>query len=449
MVKYIYALLLGLLLIPVLGANAQVNLSNGLVAYYPFNGSFNDASGNGNHGTAVNGATFSTDQWGNANSAAFFDGVNDYVTVPAAPSLTARRHFSLAFRYKPSSSAYDQILIAKANYIGTSGLDNVQYHIAVFGGSRVGNNALRFVTTHNGNNCTNNSSGSAHNQHTFSDTPTLNQWYCVVMTFDSGVKKIYVDGVLKGQATLTGYANNDAPDSCANGILRFGVWWTGDPLWYRGMLDEVRIYNRVLTTCEINRLNYNLNAYVATQPANQNTKLGSSAVYTVASGLPTGAVNYRWQSNNGSTYYDLSNGGQYSGVTTNSLTVAGIIPANANQLFRCIVSDTSGCADTTVSVTLNVTNLSVGHQQVFDSYLAQNVPNPSHRTSEIGYYIAGTAHQAEIIVYDMIGRAILKHPIALSGKGSVTISGLPDGSYCYCLILDGVKISTKRMQVVN
>ena len=49
--------------------------TNGLVAFWPFNGNANDASGNGNNG-AVNGATLTTDRNGNANSAYNFDGAN-------------------------------------------------------------------------------------------------------------------------------------------------------------------------------------------------------------------------------------------------------------------------------------------------------------------------------------------------------------------------------------
>ena len=42
--------------------------SQGLVAYYPFNGNANDESGNGNNGV-VHGATLTTDRFGNANAA--------------------------------------------------------------------------------------------------------------------------------------------------------------------------------------------------------------------------------------------------------------------------------------------------------------------------------------------------------------------------------------------
>ena len=56
------------------------SLSNGLVAYYPFDGNASDMSGNGNHGT-VNGATLVPDKEGNENSAFYFDGVNDYIDL--------------------------------------------------------------------------------------------------------------------------------------------------------------------------------------------------------------------------------------------------------------------------------------------------------------------------------------------------------------------------------
>ena len=47
---------------------AQVDLNNGLVAYYPFNGNANDASGNGNN-PIFNNAMLTSDYYGNPNSA--------------------------------------------------------------------------------------------------------------------------------------------------------------------------------------------------------------------------------------------------------------------------------------------------------------------------------------------------------------------------------------------
>jgi hypothetical protein len=63
-------------------ANAQDLPSNiptdGLVAYYPFNGNANDESGNGNHGTTTD-ATLAYDRFDNENSAYSFDGDGDYI----------------------------------------------------------------------------------------------------------------------------------------------------------------------------------------------------------------------------------------------------------------------------------------------------------------------------------------------------------------------------------
>ncbi|MCX5902335.1 MAG: hypothetical protein NTV89_02440, partial [Proteobacteria bacterium] len=66
--------------------NAFAGISDGLVAYYPFNGAANDASGNGNNGT-VAGATLTEDRFGNASSAYSFDGNDDKITVSDAPAL--------------------------------------------------------------------------------------------------------------------------------------------------------------------------------------------------------------------------------------------------------------------------------------------------------------------------------------------------------------------------
>ena len=54
--------------------------TNGLVGWWPFNGNANDESGNGNNGT-VNGATLTSDRFGNANKAFNFNGINNHITL--------------------------------------------------------------------------------------------------------------------------------------------------------------------------------------------------------------------------------------------------------------------------------------------------------------------------------------------------------------------------------
>ncbi|HEY0108810.1 MAG TPA: LamG domain-containing protein [Fibrella sp.] len=232
-------------------ASAQVNLSNGLVAYYPFNGNFNDASGNGNNGTPMNGITFGNDPWSNANSAASFDGIDDYVNIAASSSLLAKKNFSLAFRFKTNSSQV-QVPISKANYFASgSQLDNVQYQIAFNVGSLFGTDGLFLNTNHSGIGCVANGNSS---HRTFGAAPVLNTWHCAVLTFDSGTKKIFIDGVLTGQSTVTGFSNNSTPDSCFGGPLKLGVWWQNDPRWFSGVMDELRVYSRTLNTQEVDSM---------------------------------------------------------------------------------------------------------------------------------------------------------------------------------------------------
>ena len=61
-------------------ATEKINLSFGLVAYYPFNGNANDESGNNHHGTPYNIASVS-DRWGETGKAYYFNGVDSNVDI--------------------------------------------------------------------------------------------------------------------------------------------------------------------------------------------------------------------------------------------------------------------------------------------------------------------------------------------------------------------------------
>ena len=83
--------------------------SDGLVAYYPFNGNANDASGNGNNGT-VSGATLTSDKDGNTNKAYEFtvdeNGVlgssQDEITITSDPLMNSNEITLSAWVYPRS-----------------------------------------------------------------------------------------------------------------------------------------------------------------------------------------------------------------------------------------------------------------------------------------------------------------------------------------------------------
>ncbi len=86
-------------------AQAQSFLSNGLVAYYPFNGNADDATGDGNNGT-LNGTDliFGTDRFGNTQSALFLNTTSipsvtlngAYVSAPKSAALDLGSDFTLS-----------------------------------------------------------------------------------------------------------------------------------------------------------------------------------------------------------------------------------------------------------------------------------------------------------------------------------------------------------------
>ena len=71
-------------------------------------------------------------------------------------------------------------------------------------------------------------------------------------------------------------------------------------------------------------------ATITTQPANQNFIPNASATFTVLAGADT----YQWQvSLNGGAWINLVDGGNYSGVTTASLTVSNLAIGNINDRY--------------------------------------------------------------------------------------------------------------------
>ena len=221
---------------------AQVNLNKGLQAYYPFNGTGNDKSGNNNHPT-FNNATITADRFGKPNSAYHFNGVYQYIRIPNKPSLNFTDQISLSVWVRPTGFYYD---ICHASQIISKGGGNYN----------PGNYALRFddALYSMGSGCNGSVCDTLHQN--FRGTGTVlkpyggdfikkDQWYHVLYTNDGKSAKLYVNCELKYIVLFPEtFINNED--------LFFGK--SDDsffPFWFNGDLDEVRIYNRALEADEI------------------------------------------------------------------------------------------------------------------------------------------------------------------------------------------------------
>ena len=219
-------------------ALSQINLNQGLLAYYPFNGNANDASGNGNNGIPMNGVQLTTDRFGNPNSAYYFDGVSGYISVPNSTNLNPQNAFSIALYFNPARNG-TQNLIGKIAYTGGVA---TQFQMAMDFNLYPG---VLFGVNPASNGCTGVPLNASYVNTNSSIVP--DQWYCVVGTFDNGIMKIYLDGILI-QTINAGFTNLN---QCSNADIQIGKWWSGYPLLYQGKIDDIRMYGRALTQDEV------------------------------------------------------------------------------------------------------------------------------------------------------------------------------------------------------
>ena len=196
----------------------------GLVASYGFNegsgGSVADGSGNGNTGT-ISGATRTSGKNGGALS---FDGTNDLVTVPDAAALDLTTGMTLEAWVNPSllSNSWRTVLLKER----PGGMVYALY--AAGAGGRPGG---YFV------------SGDEFSALSPNVLP-LNAWTHLATTYDGSVLRLYVNGT---QVASEAHAGSMAPSTGALKIGGNNVW----PEWFRGLIDDVRVYDRALTAAQI------------------------------------------------------------------------------------------------------------------------------------------------------------------------------------------------------
>ena len=218
-------------------------LTKGLLAYFPFNGNFNDESGNGLNATAKNGAFLTTDFLGRTNQSAGFDGVNDYLIVPGNSKLNADS-FTISFQVMVNTMNRRHVTVSRINFETGQSLAYGIHH------SQSTDNKWGFGVMPGTDPCSKLYAYSP--EYTVYANPPIQpgRWYSVIATFGKGVQTFYIDGVLQGTKTTT-FQN---AKKCDNADLMIGGWWKDDIVSIDGKIDEVRLYGRVLTECEIAKL---------------------------------------------------------------------------------------------------------------------------------------------------------------------------------------------------
>lgn len=190
-----------------------------LIAEYLFEGSPLDTSGYGRE-AVVHGATLTVDRFGRPDAAYAFDG-NDYLQTPLNSNFTPLS-FSVWFKAdvvtgersivdSDVSGHWGHSLII--GYWNGDGTLDVQYH-------------------------------NSHVESGFSVFP--NRWYHAVVTYSDTIG-LWVDGLL--------IASQSYPANPFDGTdFRLGRHNEADPQWFQGSIDDVRFYDHVLASEEIQAL---------------------------------------------------------------------------------------------------------------------------------------------------------------------------------------------------
>ncbi len=198
----------------------------GLVAAYGFNEGagtvLGDASGNNLNG-AITGATWnSTGKFGKALS---FDGNSNWVTVADNNLLDLTTAMTLEAWVRPSvANSWDTVLMK----------EDRTYDLAysLYSAAGAGNPPVGYLQA------------GGYGEALGNSVVPVNQWSHLALTYDNASLRLYVNGILVASKAKSGTITTTASP------LRIG----GNNVWgefFNGLIDEVRIYNRVLAAAEI------------------------------------------------------------------------------------------------------------------------------------------------------------------------------------------------------
>jgi gliding motility-associated-like protein len=304
--------------------------TNGLIGYWPFNGNANDESGNGNNGI-VHGATLTEDRCGNENSAYYFDGnrqyiiSNDTINISVAMPRTISVWLKwLVNDYSPEPGEHDILGWGGKCNVGDFNWLNMSYHYQ----EPLPYGHLEF-------------NGHYMDLHTMNPT-YKNIWAHLVCWYDGKAMKFFMNG----EEDHTVYVDPGDPNNFSlttvPTILQIGYkipvpclnptdnggWNTA----FKGCIDDIRIYNRALSSEEIlslfsENVGHNVPLEAGTISGDKEVCVGQNGVTYIVTTV-THASNYIWNySGTGATFTGNSDSvivDFADNATSGDLTVAGI-----------------------------------------------------------------------------------------------------------------------------
>jgi sugar lactone lactonase YvrE len=234
----------------------NTNLKDGLVAYYPFDGTANDKSGNGNNGMIRGGVIPGPDRFGKLGGAFSFDGTSGYIEIPGQ-QFNFPVNMSISFWMFPAAtqSGSNTVIVDKSEFLDHNGDWN---GFLIQGNSLSPNFGFGYVSV----------TGSYVSTGIYSFSST--SWSHFVITKLGKYIEYYVNGVhiqtiVKSSITILPSGNLPLMIGAMNVGHTFPA--TNVKNQFTGSLDELFFYNRSLSAQEVALL-YNFDSPTS-QPSRQ------------------------------------------------------------------------------------------------------------------------------------------------------------------------------------
>ena len=236
-VRRVRLFLFGLVAFVSLGHSLAQPLSDkGLVASYPFQGNAVDSSSNGND-AVVHGATPAAGHDGGAASAYALDGTDDYLMISHSDSLSldTRATFSLWWKHEVQASPNDYYTLFEKSDPERGGHSRygmwlIDNHVEV---------------------CLEAPDNST--QNCLDSTEPIDQgWHHLVASYDGARLQLYLDGEPSGERTIEPSGISQSSYEIFVGTDQYAP----EPIYTRGVIDDLRIYNRALSAVEIAALSH-------------------------------------------------------------------------------------------------------------------------------------------------------------------------------------------------
>jgi len=210
----------------------------GLLGYWPLANTNKDLSGNSNNGTNHNVNT-TKDRFGNPIGAYHFNGTNSYISIPDKMALRLNNtDFAINAWIKLYShnSSYGNEILSK-HLTG-----NDQGWAWSVTGSAEPRHSLFFGP------------GGTNNDAFGTDTVDLNRWHMVTVMYSLSNQSItfYIDGVL--DVVIPNIASPNAAIAAEMCIGRDNPEASANGYFFNGVISDVRMYNRALSSTELNQL---------------------------------------------------------------------------------------------------------------------------------------------------------------------------------------------------